>query len=84
MLKARAAILSPVKQEFLLLSNMFFISCRRTGPMTRYYRTCHRGNGDTSLLLFGRHVTPNHHALAENFVLLDNFYVDGEVSADGQ
>jgi YVTN family beta-propeller protein len=41
------------------------------------------GNGDTSLLLFGRHVTPNHHAIAENFVLLDNFYVDGEVSADG-
>lgn len=42
-----------------------------------------QGNGDTSLLLFGRRVTPNQHALAENFVLLDNFYVDGEVSADG-
>ncbi|QKJ30029.1 bifunctional YncE family protein/alkaline phosphatase family protein [Mucilaginibacter mali] len=42
-----------------------------------------KGNGDTSLLLFGRRITPNHHALAENFVLLDNFYVDGEVSADG-
>ncbi|WP_214071199.1 bifunctional YncE family protein/alkaline phosphatase family protein [Mucilaginibacter sp. dw_454] len=42
-----------------------------------------KGNGDTSLLLFGRNITPNHHALAENFVLLDNFYVDGEVSADG-
>ena len=41
------------------------------------------GNGDTSLLLFGKKITPNHHALAENFVLLDNFYVDGEVSADG-
>jgi len=41
------------------------------------------GNGDTSLLLFGRQVTPNHHALADDFVLLDNFYVDGEVSADG-
>ena len=41
------------------------------------------GNGDTSLLLFGRQVTPNHHSLADNFVLLDNFYVDGEVSADG-
>lgn len=41
------------------------------------------GNGDTSLLLFGRHVTPNHHSLADDFVLLDNFYVDGEVSADG-
>ena len=42
-----------------------------------------KGNGDTSLLLFGRQVTPNHHALADDFVLLDNFYVDGEVSADG-
>jgi DNA-binding beta-propeller fold protein YncE len=41
------------------------------------------GNGDTSLLLFGRRITPNHHALADQFVLLDNFYVDGEVSADG-
>jgi hypothetical protein len=28
-------------------------------------------------------VTPNHHALAEEFVLLDNFYVESEVSADG-
>ncbi|WP_183564926.1 bifunctional YncE family protein/alkaline phosphatase family protein [Mucilaginibacter sp. SP1R1] len=41
------------------------------------------GNGDTSLCLFGEHVTPNHHALAKEFVLLDNFYVDAEVSADG-
>ncbi len=42
-----------------------------------------QGNGDTSLLLFGRKITPNHHSLVDNFVLLDNFYVDGEVSADG-
>ncbi len=41
------------------------------------------GNGDTSLVLFGRHITPNQHAIAEQFVLLDNFYVDAEVSADG-
>jgi YVTN family beta-propeller protein len=41
------------------------------------------GNGDSSLLLFGEHITPNQHALAKEFVLLDNFYVDGEVSADG-
>jgi len=41
------------------------------------------GNGDTSLLLFGEHVTPNQHALVNEFVLLDNFYVDAEVSADG-
>jgi YVTN family beta-propeller protein len=41
------------------------------------------GNGDTSLTLFGDKYTPNQHALANNFVLLDNFYVDAEVSADG-
>lgn len=41
------------------------------------------GKGDTSLLLFGRNITPNQHHLAESFVLLDNFYVDAEVSADG-
>ena len=41
------------------------------------------GNGDTSLVLFGEHVTPNQHKLAKEFSLLDNFYVDGEVSADG-
>jgi hypothetical protein len=35
------------------------------------------------LCIFGQQVTPNHHALANEFVLLDNFYVDGEVSADG-
>jgi len=41
------------------------------------------GNGDTSLLLFGENVTPNQHKLAKEFVLLDHFFVDGEVSADG-
>ncbi len=42
-----------------------------------------RGSRDPSLLMFGREVTPNLHALAERFVLLDNFYVCAEVSADG-
>lgn len=41
------------------------------------------GNGDTTLVLFGEKISPNHHALAREFVLLDNFYVNGEVSADG-
>ncbi len=42
-----------------------------------------QGNGDSSLCLFPQRVTPNQHALANTFVLLDNFYVDAEVSADG-
>jgi YVTN family beta-propeller protein len=42
-----------------------------------------KGNSDPSLCLFGEGVTPNHHALVRQFVLLDNFYADAEVSADG-
>src|SRR5205807_6007779 len=42
-----------------------------------------QGNGDRSLCLFPRDVTPNQHALAERFGLLDNFYCAAEVSADG-
>jgi len=42
-----------------------------------------RGNGDPSLTMFPRQVTPNHHKLAEEFVLLDNLYCNGHVSVDG-
>ncbi|MCZ8516582.1 carbohydrate-binding protein [Paenibacillus filicis] len=42
-----------------------------------------KGNGDPSLTLFGWNVTPNQHKLAQQFVTLDNFYADGEVSQDG-
>lgn len=41
------------------------------------------GNGDPNLVLFGEQVTPNHHALARQYVLLDNLYCNGEVSEDG-
>ncbi|MBL8240850.1 MAG: bifunctional YncE family protein/alkaline phosphatase family protein [Bryobacterales bacterium] len=42
-----------------------------------------KGNSDPSLTVFGQKVTPNHHKLANEFVLLDNFYVNADVSADG-
>ena len=42
-----------------------------------------QGNGDSTLCQFGRDVTPNHHALAERYVLLDNTYCNGVLSADG-
>ena len=42
-----------------------------------------QGNGDPRLVLFGEANTPNHHALARDFILFDNFFVDGDVSADG-
>ncbi|HVC93569.1 MAG TPA: bifunctional YncE family protein/alkaline phosphatase family protein [Pirellulales bacterium] len=42
-----------------------------------------RGEGDPALCIFGRDVTPNHHKLVDEFVLLDNFYCSGTLSADG-
>jgi YVTN family beta-propeller protein len=40
-------------------------------------------DGDPSLVLFGRNVTPNQHAIAERFGIFDRFFVDGHVSPDG-
>ena len=42
-----------------------------------------KGNGDPSLVMFGEDVTPNQHRLADQFVLLDNFYATGGNSGDG-
>jgi YVTN family beta-propeller protein len=42
-----------------------------------------KGNGDPSLVMFGEEVTPNHHKLVNEFVLLDNLYCNGQVSRDG-
>ncbi len=42
-----------------------------------------KGNGDARLTIFGETVTPNHHAIADQWVLFDNLYCDGEVSVDG-
>ncbi len=42
-----------------------------------------KGNSDPKLCVYGRDVTPNHHALAEQYVLLDNFHTGGAISFDG-
>jgi YVTN family beta-propeller protein len=42
-----------------------------------------KGNGDPRLTIFGEQITPNHHQIADQFVLFDNLYCDGEVSVDG-
>jgi YVTN family beta-propeller protein len=41
------------------------------------------GNGDPSVTMFGEKITPNHHAIARDWVLMDNLYCNGEVSVDG-
>jgi YVTN family beta-propeller protein len=42
-----------------------------------------QGDGDSTLLFFGRTVSPNHHALAERFGIYDRFFVNAESSPDG-
>jgi len=42
-----------------------------------------KAEGDSELCIFGREVTPNHHKIVDEFVLLDNFYCSGVLSADG-
>ena len=42
-----------------------------------------KGASDSSLVQYGRDVTPNAHALAEQFVLFDHFFATGGNSADG-
>lgn len=66
---------SPIKHVFYII--------KENRTYDQVLGDMHKGNGDKSLCLFGEGVTPNHHALADEFVLMDNFYVDAEVSADG-
>jgi YVTN family beta-propeller protein len=42
-----------------------------------------QGNGQPDFCLYPQNVTPNHHALASQYVLLDNYYCNGVNSADG-
>jgi YVTN family beta-propeller protein len=42
-----------------------------------------KANGDPRLTIFGENITPHHHAIANQWVLFDNLYCDGEVSVDG-
>jgi YVTN family beta-propeller protein len=42
-----------------------------------------KGDGDSTLTVFGQKITPNIHQLCNQFVLLDNFYVSGKCSAEG-
>lgn len=66
---------SPIKHVFYII--------KENRTYDQVFGALPQGNGDPSLVEFGRDVTPNHHALAEQFVLLDNFYGPGDQSALG-
>ncbi len=41
------------------------------------------GDGDPTLVFFGQAISPNHHALALRFGLMDRFFTNSEVSSQG-
>ncbi|HXG54883.1 MAG TPA: alkaline phosphatase family protein, partial [Vicinamibacterales bacterium] len=71
----RVGALSPIKYVFYVI--------RENRTYDQVLGDIPEGNGDPNLTLFGEQITPNAHALVREFVLLDNFYVDAEVSYDG-
>lgn len=66
---------SPIKYVFYIIKENRTYDC--------IFGDMKEGNGDPAYCLFPELVTPNHHALAREFVLFDNLYHDAEVSMDG-
>ncbi|MFB3827263.1 MAG: bifunctional YncE family protein/alkaline phosphatase family protein [Bryobacteraceae bacterium] len=73
--QSAAGRLSPVRHVFYII--------KENRTYDQVFGDLPQGNGDASLVQFGREVTPNHHALAERYVLLDNYYAPGDQSALG-
>ena len=67
--------ISPIKHIFYII--------RENRTYDQVLGDLAQGNGDPRLAIFGKDITPNAHAIAQSFVLLDNFYVDADVSYDG-
>jgi YVTN family beta-propeller protein len=81
---------SPKLEPAGAISNLQSLSIRHVFLIVKENRTYDqvfgdigKGNSDPKLAMYGRQITPNHHALAEQFVLLDNFYTGGAISFDG-
>ena len=79
----RPAIRSPPRSVIRRRSSTSSTSSRKIAPTIRSSATSRKATASRIICLFPEAITPNHHALVREFVLLDNFYVDGEVSADG-
>src|SRR5262245_53667663 len=72
----------PQGTKKLPITHVFYIM-KENRSYDQLFGDMPQGLGDSSLCLFGENVTPNHHAIAREFVLLDNTYCDSDGSADG-
>src|SRR4051812_22220131 len=66
---------STIKHVFLLV--------KENRTYDQVYGDIAKGNGDPALVQYGENVTPNQHALADQFGLYDNTYDIGTNSAEG-
>ncbi len=64
------------------IQHVFFI-VKENRTYDQVFGDMGKGNGEPKLCLYGKKVTPNHHALADQYVLLDNFHTGGAISFDG-
>lgn len=69
------AFLPPIKHIFYII--------KENRTFDQVLGDLSRANGDPSLTIFGKDITPNHHRLAEEFVTLDSYFADGEISVLG-
>jgi YVTN family beta-propeller protein len=79
----RAAVAIPQRSgEPSLIEHVVYI-VKENRTYDQVFGDMKKGNGDPSLVMFGEDVTPNQRKLADDYVLLDNFYATGGNSADG-
>ncbi len=72
----------PAKGLKIPIKHVFYI-IRENRTYDQVLGDLGRGNGDSTLTLFGESVTPNGHRIARDFVDLDNYFADGEISVLG-
>jgi YVTN family beta-propeller protein len=73
---------SPRKGLNIPIRHIFYI-IRENRTFDQVLGDLPRGNCDPYLTLFGRAITPNAHKLSEQYVTLDNYYANGEISVLG-
>jgi YVTN family beta-propeller protein len=71
----RKGIMPPIRHVFFIV--------RENRTYDQVLGDLGRGNGDPYLTLFGEKITPNAHELARQFVTLDNYFANGEISVLG-
>jgi YVTN family beta-propeller protein len=80
--KAGAPLFDPRAGFKLPIRHIFYI-IKENRTYDQVLGDLGRGNGDPKLTLFGESIAPVHHKLARDFVTLDNFFVNGEISVLG-